>query len=97
MDPSFGLVIPPFSVILPLEFFRGFLYTISLLPVIAVVKERRASFFLLASLLFIPGAFIPLVMDTSLPSQIIPIHLIEILADSLVYGFVLSRLLSRPK
>jgi len=96
-DPSFGLVVPPFTVIAPLEVFRGFLYVVSLLPVIASVKsDRKTVFIVLTATLFVPGALIPLLTaSASLPAHIIPIHLVEILADSIVYGFVLSRILAR--
>ena len=96
-DPSLGLRVPGFEVIIPLEFFRGFLYVIVLIPVMASVKgNRRTGFIALSSTLFIPGAFIPLILETSLPPEIIPFHLFEILADSLVYSFALSRILSKP-
>jgi len=96
-DPSFGLVVPPLTVIVPLEILRGFLYVVSLLPVIAALKgNRKPVFIVLTATLFVPGAFIPLLTaPASLPAPIIPIHLAEILADSIVYGFVLSRILGR--
>jgi len=95
---SLGLKIPPFTVIIPLEFFRGFLYVITLLPIIAAVKDgKRTPFIALASMLFIPGALIPLIAETSLPPEIIPFHLLEILGDSLVYGFALSRILGKAE
>jgi len=97
-DPSFGLVVPPITVIVPLEVFRGFLYVISLLPVIAAIKgDKKTVFTILTATLFVPGALIPLLRAAaSLPTPIIPIHLAEILADSIVYGFVLSCILARP-
>lgn len=97
-DPSFGLKVPSFEVIIPLEFFRGFLYVIVLLPIMASVKGNRRTWFIaLSSILFIPGAFVPLILEPSLPPEIVPFHLFEILADSLVYGFALSRILSKPE
>ncbi|NIU82034.1 MAG: hypothetical protein GWN64_00830 [Candidatus Thorarchaeota archaeon] len=92
------LKIPPFSVIIPLEIFRGFLYVLVLLLVIAVSKgEKRSTFFILLALLFIFGALIPLMSAPTLPPAIIPFHLVEILADSVVYGYALIRLLWQPR
>jgi len=97
-DPSLGLKVPGFEVIIPLEIFRGFLYVIISLPIMASIKENgKTQFIALSSMLFIPGALLPLILESSLPIQIVPFHLIEILADSLVYGFALSRILSKPK
>jgi len=95
-NQSLGLKIPPFTVIAPLEFFRGFLYIVSLLPIIALFKkDRKKMFAVVVSLLYIPGAFVPLIIQPSLPANIIPFHMIEILADSIVYGGVITLLLSR--
>ncbi len=97
-DPSLGLKVPGFEVIIPLEFFRGFLYVIVLLPIIVSLKEnRRTRFIALSLMLFIPGAFIPLIQQSTLPPEIVPFHLLEILADSLVYGFALSRILNKSE
>ena len=106
-DPSLGFKIPPFTVMIPLQFFRGFLYVIALLPVAAAVKgDRRRVFATLAALLFVPGVFIGYVVDlwiTALggtpyfPVSLIPFHMVEILGDMVVYGYVLSRILGRKR
>jgi len=71
-----------------------------LLPVIAALRGGKWTAFLaLVLMLFVPGAFIPLIAAgaaSSLPAPIIPFHLLEILADSIVYGFALSRILGKP-
>jgi len=93
-DPSMGLVVPPFSVIIPLEIIRSLMYVAVLLPVIACLGgDFRNSSIALAGMLFIPGALLPLLGDQGLPAPIIPFHLLEILADSVVYGYLLARLL----
>jgi len=95
---STALKIPSFTVILPLEFIRGFIYTVVLVPIISSVKiSRRTLFVILASFLYIPGAFLNLIVPGSLPTGILPFHLLEILGDSIVYGYVLARLLGRPR
>jgi hypothetical protein len=97
-DSSFGLRIPSFAVIIPVELFRGFVYTLVLLPLLAnVVGGRTTKFIALAAMLYIPGGLIALLGNPELPAPIIPFHGVEILADSIVYGLVLSRILSPPK
>ncbi|MGA8858304.1 MAG: hypothetical protein WB643_14220 [Candidatus Bathyarchaeia archaeon] len=97
-DPSFGLRIPSFAVMIPVELFRGFVYTLVLLPLLAtVVGGRTAKFIALAAMLYIPGGLITLLGNPGIPAPIIPFHGVEILADSIVYGLVLSRILSQPK
>jgi hypothetical protein len=97
-DPSYGLRIPSFAVIIPVEFFRGFVYTLVLLPLLAtIVGGRTTKSVALAAMLYIPGGLIALLGNPSIPAPIIPFHALEILADSIVYGFVLSRILSQPK
>ena len=97
-NPSFGLRIPSFAVMIPVELFRGFVYTLVLLPLVAtLVGERATKFIALAAMLYIPGALITLLGNPGIPAPIIPFHGLEILADSIVYGFVLSRILSQPK
>jgi hypothetical protein len=97
-NPSFGLRIPSFAVVIPVELFRGFVYTLMLLPLLAtVVGGRTTKFIALAAMLYIPGGLIALLGNQTIPAAIIPFHGLEILADSIVYGFVLSRVLGRPK
>jgi hypothetical protein len=95
-NPSFGLRIPPFAVMIPVELFRGFVYTLVLLPLLAtMVGSGTTKFIALAATLYIPGGLIALLGNPLMPAQIIPFHALEILADSMVYGLVLSRILSR--
>lgn len=90
------LRIPSFTVIIPLELFRGFLYTVTLLLLVPLATTRKNLFVMLASTLYIPGAFLNLIVPSTLPANILPFHLLEILGDSIVYGFVIARLLGRP-
>jgi hypothetical protein len=46
-------------------------------------------------MLYIPGGLITLLGNPGIPAPIIPFHGVEILADSIVYGLVLSRVLRR--
>jgi hypothetical protein len=95
-NPSSGLKIPSFTVIIPLELLRGFLYVISLLSLFATIRgSRKTVFAAIASVLYVPGALVPLMVPHSLPAEILPFHLVEILADSIVYGALITWLLSR--
>lgn len=97
-DPSLGLRIPSFTVIIPLELFRGFLYASCLLPIFASVWARRRTLVaMIASLLYIPGALVPLMLQSTLPASILPFHVVEILADSLVYATIAVYLLARKR
>ena len=97
-DPSFGLHIPSFAVLIPVELFRGFVYALVLLPLLAtVVGGRTTKFTALAAMLYIPGGLIALLGNSGIPAPIIPFHGLEILADSIMYALVLSRLLSRTE
>jgi len=97
-NPSFGLRIPSFAVIIPVELFRSFVYTLVLLPLLAtLVGGRSTKFIALAAMLYIPGGLIPLLGNPTLPAPIIPFHGVEILADSIAYGLVLSRVLGQPE
>jgi len=92
-NPAYGLVIPTFGVLVPVEILRGFLFALVLLPLLAALGGgKNTKFAALAAMLYIPGGFVALFGNTLLPPQIIPFHGVEILADSVVYGFALSRI-----
>jgi hypothetical protein len=87
---AFGLTIPPIGVIIPLQFFRGFLYIVALLPIIASFKvSPRTMLLSVAGLIFIAGAFVPFIAYSELPYFLRVVHGLEILADSIVYGAAL--------
>ena len=96
-QPSSGLIIPSFTIIIPLELLRGFIYAVVLLVVFAGIKSgRRLNFVVASTLLFIPGAFFPLVwsmVSFSSLSPVAPFHMVEMLGDSVVYGYAASRLI----
>jgi hypothetical protein len=97
-DPSFGLdlIIPGFEVIIPLQFIRGLIYVLVLLPFIATLKiGRKYLFVAITLLLFIPGGFIPLLTEQAWPVQLRVFHGIEILGDYIVFTAVIVRLLKK--
>ncbi len=95
-DPALGLVIPPFSLLIPLEILRGFMFVGTLLPLVVGLKTRRDIFIACAAMLFVQGSLIPLIGDIGLPPQIVPYHLVELFCDSTVYGYLVARLFT-PK
>ena len=97
-DPSLGLslVIPPFTVILPLQFVRGLIYVLVLLPFIATLKVGRKYLFATVTfLLFIPGAFLPFLTYPEWPVQLRVFHGLEILGDYVIFGAVIVYLLGK--
>jgi len=95
-DPSLGLKIPSFAVMIPVELFRAFLYVITMLGIFSTVRVKRWTMAAIVGLiLYVPGGLVPLMVQHTLPPQIVPFHMIEIFADSIVYGIVLTRLLNR--
>ena len=93
-NPSLGLRIPSFSVMIPLEFVRGFLYVLIMLPIMAGLKGGRMHIYCcVASLLYVGGALVPFLAGPTLPVQLRIFHGLEILADCLVYGAALIHLL----
>ncbi len=88
-DPSLGLKIPSFSVIVPLEIIRGLIYGAVLLPLMASFRyEKLYSYITVSMMLFVVGGLVPLI-GAPLPAPIIPYHIVEILGDSLVFGYIL--------
>lgn len=96
MSPSYGLRIPSFEVMIPLEFFRGFLYVIALLPLLAALGlARRPLYAVIVSILYIIGAVGPFLTDETLPALLRMVHGLEILGDCLVFGAVIVSILAR--
>ncbi|MEM4718982.1 MAG: hypothetical protein QW330_02885 [Nitrososphaerota archaeon] len=94
-DSTLGLRVPGFELIVPLEILRGLLYVAALFPIIASLSsDHKSSFIAVFLMLFLVGGFIPLLSRPSIPPEILPFHTLEILADSLVYGFILSKILA---
>ena len=95
-NPSqiFGLTIPPLEVMILLQFLRGFLYLVALLPIIATLRvSPRAMFLSVFGLIYVAGAFVPFIAYSTLPAFLRMVHGLEILGDSIVYGTALVYLL----
>ncbi len=97
-DPSLGLnlAIPGLDVIIPLQFVRGLIYVLVLLPFIAALKfGRKYLFVTLTLLLYIPGGFLPLLTHQAWPAPLRVFHGLEILGDYIVFAAVIVRLLKK--
>ncbi len=93
-----GLVVPPVLTIVILQIAKGVIYAFVLLIVFAAVgKERKTNFIVASALLYIPGAALPLISSmasSNVISQVAPYHIVELFADSVVYAYAVSRLIS---
>jgi hypothetical protein len=103
-NPQSGLSVPSLSLLVPLEITRGAIYAVVLTAVFASLRKQKEqknlSFKAAAALLFIPGGFLPLLSSldqVSVLSQVAPYHSLELLADSIVYGYIASRILANGK
>jgi len=97
-NPSLGLnlTIPSFETMIPLEFLRGFLYVVALLPIMATLKlPKRTLFLSVVALLYVAGAFVPFLTDSTFPVFLRVVHGLEILADCFVFGGVIVYTLKR--
>lgn len=95
-DISQGLNIPAVYVIVPLELFRGFIITLALVPLTLAIGTGKDYVFFAASLMmFIPGFMVPLI-ENGIPLWVSPYIIIELVAFSLVVGFIVSYLFTPP-
>ncbi|MEW6754612.1 MAG: hypothetical protein AB1505_27060 [Candidatus Latescibacterota bacterium] len=94
-DGVAGLALPAARVILGVELLRGLLFALAVLPVIrAWCGSRRELVRALGLALFVLGATFEIVLAYQLPLVLRVTHTVEILADSLVYAWVLVSLLA---
>jgi len=99
-DPSLGLglTLPSFGVVIPLQFVRGLIYVLVLLPLIAALRiGRKYLFGVLSLVLYVPGAFIPLLTNLLWPVPLRIIHGIEVLGDFVVFAAVIVALLKKKE
>ncbi len=88
------LVIPSFSVMIPVEVVRGLLFAASLFPLIALLRGSRWRMaFWLGLTIAALGGWAPLLAGSFLPTTLRIVHGVEITADSFVQGLMLAWLL----
>ncbi len=100
-ESGYGLVIPPVGLIIGVQFFRSLLFLLVTLPV--MISWEGSKNHLIAGLglaHFVMVFVYDIVLAYQLPIELVLIHGVEILFDSMVYSWVIVRLLytnqSRP-
>jgi len=88
---------PPIENIIALQIFRGFLYILVLLPIIASLKtEIKWSFLVIAGFMFIGGSLATFIIVETFPVVLRVVHGFgDILFPSLLFGMVTVFLLKR--
>ena len=90
----YGLQIPPLNQLLPILFVRSVLFFLACLPIVVAWQSSRRSLVLCLGLaLFFFVGFQALVIANWMPWSLRLPHLLEILADELVYAWALAMLL----
>lgn len=93
---EFGLALPTLSTLLPVLFVRSVLFLMACLPVLVAWRGSNRSLWLsLGFALFVCVGLLNLLAAHWIPTWVRAIHLLEILADSLVYAGALVWLLPR--
>lgn len=97
-DPSLGydLVLPSVEIVLSLQASRGFIYIGALLPVVASLKIGiKRLLVVIIGFLYIGGGLAIFVIIETFPAILRIVHGLEIFADSLFFGIVITYLLGR--
>lgn len=92
---AFGLALPERSRILLVQAARSPLFLLAVLPVLITWYPGRPAFLTLGLALFALVGWTPLLVAYWLPVRLRVVHGAEILADSVVYAWVVTRLLAR--
>jgi len=97
-DPNsgFNLVYPSLVELLALQTVRGSIYVGSLIPLaISINVDFRRAFITISSLLFIGGGLAIFLIVETFPLVLRLFHSIDLLADSIFFGYAFSYLLVR--
>lgn len=95
-DPSSGyhLRLPSVEIVISIQALRGFIYVGALLPVIACLKvEMKRLLLFITGFLYIGGGLAIFVIVEAFPVILRTVHGLEIFADSLLFGIVITYLL----
>jgi len=99
-ESSYGLTIPDFGTIIVVQLVRSLFFLLVTLPIIIVWSGNKIQLVLMLGMTHFVIVFsYDIVLAYQLPVILVLIHAIEILFDSLVYAWVMVRLLysERPK
>ncbi|MFW9788579.1 MAG: hypothetical protein ACFFE2_10015 [Candidatus Thorarchaeota archaeon] len=93
---GYNLALPAVEIVIMLQTIRGFIYVISVLPIVISVKlDRKSLAVILVALLYIAGALAVFVISEQFPVYLRIVHGIELFVDSLIAGIVISYLLGK--
>jgi hypothetical protein len=96
-DLGLNLTVPGIGVILPLEIGRGLLYVLTLFPLIAVLRGSYWWKALWVGLtIAVLGSWVPMIQALHWTPVLRLAHGLEITADAVVQGLVLTWLLAPP-
>jgi hypothetical protein len=97
-DPagSYSLVYPSTVELLALQSIRGIIYVGSLIPLVISMKSNvKRAFMVIASLMFIGGGLAIFLIVETFPLALRLFHSVDLLADSIVFGYAFSYFLVR--
>ncbi|MHA2356791.1 MAG: hypothetical protein ACXADC_16560 [Candidatus Thorarchaeota archaeon] len=98
-DESLGynLTLPAVEIVILLQTVRGFIYVLSVLPIVISVKLNKKSLaIILVALLYVAGALAVFVISEQFPVFLRIVHGIELFVDSLIAGIVIAYILGKP-
>ncbi|MFX1369392.1 MAG: hypothetical protein ACFFAY_12410 [Promethearchaeota archaeon] len=94
---GYNLALPAVEIVILLQTIRGFIYVLSVLPiVISVNLNKKTLAIILVALLYIAGALAVFVISEQFPVFLRIVHGIELFVDSLIAGIVIAYILGKP-
>lgn len=93
-DQSFGLHMPSLGVVIGVQFVRSLLSLVAVLPILVIWRGSRRSLVWTCGLnLFVVAGLFGLIQAYWMPWTLRSIHTVELLLDSVVYGWLVAALL----
>ncbi|MFW9800975.1 MAG: hypothetical protein ACFFD9_11105, partial [Candidatus Thorarchaeota archaeon] len=93
---GYDLMLPAAEIVILLQTVRGFIYVLSVLPILISVKlDKEPLAIILVALLYIAGALAVFVISERFPAFLRIVHGIELFVDSLIAGTVISYILGK--
>ncbi len=93
---GYDLMLPAAEIVILLQTVRGFIYVLSVLPILISVKlDKKPLAIILVALLYIAGALAVFVISEQFPVFLRIVHGIELFVDSLIAGTVISYILGK--
>ncbi len=94
---GYSLALPAVEIVILLQTIRGFIYVLSVLPIVISANLNKKSLaIILVALLYIAGALAVFVISEQFPVFLRIVHGIELFVDSLIAGIVIAYILGKP-